>query len=34
MESLVVALGTGKRGDKGRKVPFEAKNGHRVLEAK
>ena len=31
MESLVVALGTGKTDDNGRKVPFEVKKGDRVL---
>src|SRR3954465_362128 len=34
MESLVVALGTGKMDDKGKKVPFEVKTGDRVLVAK
>jgi len=34
MESLVVALGTGKTDDKGKKVPFEVKKGDRVLAAK
>jgi chaperonin GroES len=34
MESLVVALGTGKTDDKGKKVPFEVKKGDRVLVAK
>jgi len=34
MESLVIALGTGKTDDKGKKVPFEVKNGDRVLVAK
>lgn len=34
MESLVVALGTGKTDDKGNKVPFEVKKGDRVLVAK
>jgi chaperonin GroES len=34
MESLVVALGTGKMDDKGKKVPFEVKIGDRVLVAK
>ena len=34
MESLVVALGTGKMDDKGKKVPFEVKKGDRVLVAK
>ena len=31
MESLVVALGTGKTDDNGKKVPFEIKKGDRVL---
>ena len=31
MESVVVALGTGKTDDNGRKVPFEVKKGDRVL---
>jgi len=31
MESRVVALGTGKTGDDGKKVPFEVKKGDRVL---
>ena len=34
MESRVVALGTGKTGDDGRKVPFEVKKGDRVLVSK
>jgi chaperonin GroES len=34
MESLVVALGTGKTDDNGKKVPFEVKKGDRVLVAK
>ncbi len=34
MESLVVALGTGKTDDQGKKVPFEVKKGDRVLVAK
>ena len=34
MESLVIALGTGKTDDKGTKVPFEVKKGDRVLVAK
>ena len=34
MESLVVALGTGKMDDKGKKVPFEVKKGDRVLVTK
>ncbi len=31
MESVVVALGTGKTGDDGKKIPFEIKKGDRVL---
>ena len=31
MESKVVALGTGKIGDDGKKVPFEVRKGDRVL---
>ncbi len=31
MESRVVALGTGKTGDNGKKVPFEVMKGDRVL---
>ena len=31
MESLVVAVGTGRTDDNGRKVPFEVKKGDRVL---
>ena len=34
MESMVVALGTGKRGDDGKKIPFDVKKGDRVLVAK
>ena len=34
MESVVVALGTGKTGDDGKKVPFEVKKGDRVLVSK
>ena len=30
-EGLVVALGTGKTDDNGKKVPFEVKKGDRVL---
>ncbi|MCS1409546.1 MAG: 10 kDa chaperonin [Verrucomicrobia subdivision 3 bacterium] len=33
-ESIVVALGTGKTDDKGEKVPFEVKEGDRVLVSK
>jgi chaperonin GroES len=31
MESMVVALGTGKLDDNGKKIPFEIKKGDRVL---
>ena len=34
MESVVVALGTGKTDDNGKKVPFEMKKGDRVLVSK
>jgi len=34
MESVVVALGTGKTNDDGKKVPFEVKKGDRVLVSK
>jgi chaperonin GroES len=34
MESMVVALGTGKTDDNGKKVPFEVKKGERVLVSK
>jgi chaperonin GroES len=34
MESMVVALGTGKTDDNGKKVPFEVKKGDRVLVSK
>src|ERR1041385_7849288 len=34
MESIVVALGTGKTNDDGKKVPFEVKKGDRVLVSK
>ena len=34
MESRVVAVGTGKTGDEGKKVPFEVKKGDRVLVSK
>src|SRR5437016_753753 len=34
MESRVVALGTGKTDDDGKKVPFELKKGDRVLVTK
>jgi chaperonin GroES len=34
MESIVVALGTGKLDDNGKRVPFEVKKGDRVLVSK
>src|SRR6266436_2173184 len=34
MESRIVALGTGKTDDNGKKVPFEMKKGDRVLDKK
>jgi chaperonin GroES len=34
MESVVIALGTGKTDDNGKKVPFEVKKGDRVLVSK
>ena len=34
MESLVVAVGTGKAGDDGKRVPIEVKKGDRVLVSK
>jgi chaperonin GroES len=34
MECRVVALGTGKIDDQGKKVPFEMKKGDRLLVAK
>lgn len=34
MESVVVALGTGKTDDHGEKVPFEVKKGEHVLVSK
>jgi len=34
MESLVVAVGTGKTGDDGKKIPLEVKKGDRVLVSK
>jgi len=34
MESRVVALGTGKTDDNGKKVPFEMKMGDRLLVTK
>ena len=34
MESVVMAVGTGKAGDDGKKVPFEVKKGDRVLVSK
>ena len=34
MESVVVAVGTGKTGDDGKRVPVEVKKGDRVLVSK
>jgi chaperonin GroES len=34
MEAIVVALGTGKTDDDGKKIPFEVKKGDRVLISK
>jgi chaperonin GroES len=34
MESTVVALGTGKTDDNGIKIPFDVKQGDRVLVTK
>jgi len=34
MEGVVVALGTGKTDDNGKKIPFEMKKGDRVLISK
>src|SRR5256885_13809266 len=34
MESMVLAVGTGKTGDDGKKVPCEVKKGDRVLVSK
>ena len=34
MEAIVVALGTGKTDDEGKKVAFEVKKGDRVLISK
>ena len=34
VESIVVALGTGKLDDNGKKVPFEVKKGDRILCSK
>ena len=33
-EGVVIALGTGKTDDNGKKVPFEVKKGDRVLVSK
>ncbi len=33
-EGIVIALGTGKTDDDGKKVPFEVKKGDRVLVSK
>ena len=34
MDAIIVALGTGKTDDDGKKVPFEVKKGDRVLVSK
>ena len=34
MESVVIALGTGKTNDDGKKIPFEVKKGDRILCSK
>ena len=34
MESVVIALGTGKTNDDGKKIPFEIKKGDRILVSK
>jgi chaperonin GroES len=34
MESVIIALGTGKTNDDGKKIPFEVKKGDRVLVSK
>jgi len=34
MESIIIALGTGKTDDNGKKVAFEVKKGDRVLVSK
>ena len=33
-EAIIIALGTGKTDDNGKKVPFEVKKGDRVLVSK
>jgi len=33
-EAIVIALGTGKLDDQGKKIPFEVKKGDRVLTSK
>ena len=33
-ESIVIALGTGKTNDDGKKIPFEIKKGDRILCSK
>jgi chaperonin GroES len=33
-EGIIIALGTGKTDDSGKKVPFEVKKGDRVLVSK
>ena len=34
MESIVIALGTGKTDDNGKRIPFEVKKGDRILCSK
>ncbi|MGN6115378.1 MAG: co-chaperone GroES, partial [Nitrobacter sp.] len=34
IESVVLAIGTGKTNDDGKKIPFEVKKGDRVLVSK
>ena len=34
MESIVMAVGTGKIADDGKRIPFDVKKGDRVLVAK
>ena len=34
MESIIIALGTGKTNDDGKKIPFEVKKGDRILCSK
>ena len=33
-EGIIIALGTGKTNDDGKKIPFEVKKGDRVLVSK